>query len=73
MADDNVMYDTPLEFMAEVAQSDRACIAQSVIPLDSGDYICACSCEQWVVTASTQEDGLRLARKHVAETSGSTG
>jgi hypothetical protein len=69
MSDDNVMYDTPLEFMAEVAESDRACVAQSIIPdyeNESGGYHCACSCENWEIMAPSRDQGIRLAREHVA-------
>jgi hypothetical protein len=64
MSDENVMYDTPLEFMSEVAEHSGACVAQSVIPLDEGGYRCACSCERWEVVAPDREEGLRLARVH---------
>jgi hypothetical protein len=64
VSDDNVMYDTPLEFMSEVAEHSGTCIAQSVIPLDAGGFRCACSCERWEVVAPDREEGLRLARVH---------
>lgn len=59
-----VMYDTPLEFMHEVAQKKGECVAQSVIPVEPGKYICACSCENWEVFATSREEGLHLARVH---------
>jgi hypothetical protein len=61
---DNVMYDSPTEFLHEVATSTGRCVAQSVIPLDEGGYICACSCEQWEIIAPTRQEGLHLARVH---------
>ena len=64
MSDDNVMYDTPLEFMSEVAEHSGQCAAQSVIPMDDGTYICGCSCERWEITAPSRDEGLRLARQH---------
>jgi hypothetical protein len=63
-ADDSVLYDTPLEFMSEVAERSGECMAQSVIPQPDGRYLCACSCEQWEVTTPSREEGLRLARQH---------
>jgi hypothetical protein len=64
MSDDNVMYDSPIEFLHEVAQHAGLCVAQSVIPDDDGTYRCACSCERWEVSAPNREEGLRLARRH---------
>lgn len=64
MSDDNIMYDSPTEFLHEVAEKKGECVAQSVIPLDDGGYVCACSCEQWEVVASDREVGLTLARRH---------
>ncbi len=61
---DNVMYDSPTEFLHEAASSGNACVAQSVIPQADGGYVCACSCENWRVIAPSREEGLRLARKH---------
>ena len=60
---DNVMYDSPVEFMAEAANSD-GCMAQSVIPQAEGDYACQCSCGRWTVRAGSRDEGLRLARAH---------
>jgi hypothetical protein len=67
MSDDNVMYDSPVEFMAEAANSD-GCMAQSVIPIAEGGYACRCSCGQWAITASSRDEGLRLARAHTDAT-----
>jgi hypothetical protein len=64
MSGDNVMYDTPLEFVADAIQRSSECAAQSVIPCDDGSYACACSCKNWQATASSLEEGLRLARRH---------
>jgi hypothetical protein len=64
----DIMYDSPTEFLHEVAEHEGVCVAQSVIPTEEGDYRCACSCEQWDVTAPSREEGLRLAREHTAET-----
>jgi hypothetical protein len=41
---DNVMYDSPTDFLHEVTQATGVCAAQSVIPQDGGGYMCACSC-----------------------------
>jgi hypothetical protein len=64
MPEDSIMYDTPLEFVADAIQRSGECIAQSVIPREDGSYACACSCEKWEATASSLEEGLRLAREH---------
>jgi hypothetical protein len=64
MSDDNVMYDSPTEFLHEVAQHAGLCVAQSVIPAGDGTYRCACSCERWEVVAPSRGEGLRLARVH---------
>ncbi|SHN40025.1 hypothetical protein [Cryptosporangium aurantiacum] len=64
MSDDNVMYDSPLEFMHEVAEKKGECVAQSVLPLGDGTYRCACSCENWDVIAPDREKGLEMAREH---------
>ena len=64
MSDDNVMYDSPLEFMHEVAEKKGECVAQSVIPIGDGTYRCACSCEAWEIVAPTREEGLHQARVH---------
>jgi hypothetical protein len=61
---DNVMYDSPTEFLHEVASSNGECVAQSVIPDEAGVYTVACSCEAWETTAQTREEGLTLARRH---------
>lgn len=63
MSDENVMYDSPVEFMAAAANSD-GCMAQSVIPIAEGEYQCRCSCGTWETTAPSREEGLRLARAH---------
>ena len=62
MSDDNVMYDSPLEFMNDAAASEE-CVAQSVIPVDDA-YVCACVCDEWQTQAATMEEGLALARQH---------
>lgn len=64
MSDSNVMYDSPTEFLHEVAQHSGLCVAQSVIPVGDGTYRCACSCELWEVSVTDREEGLRLARRH---------
>jgi hypothetical protein len=61
---DNVMHDSPTEFLHDVTNSDGRCVAQSVIPRDDGSYVCACSCERWETVAPSREEGLRLARMH---------
>ncbi len=61
---DNVMYDTPLEFMNDAAARSDECVAQSVIPLEDGTYRCACTCEHWEITAESVEAGLFHARLH---------
>jgi len=62
---DNVMHDSPTEFLHEVTQTTGVCAAQSVIPRED-DYLCACSCGQWQTSAPTRQEGLRLARLHTA-------
>jgi len=60
----DVLYDSPTEFLHEVAEKKGECVAQSVIPRDDGSYVVACSCEQWEVIASGRVEGLDLARRH---------
>ena len=62
---DNVLHDSPREFLSSVAGE---CDAQSVIPLDDGTYACGCSCKEWAATADSVEAGLQLAREHTART-----
>lgn len=59
-----VLHDSPVDFMHELAMSSVACVAQSVIPNDEGTYTVACACQQWETTAATREEGLNLARRH---------
>jgi hypothetical protein len=68
MSEDSVMYDTPLEFVTGAVQRQDECAAQSVIPRDDGTYACGCSCNRWEATASSLEEGLRLAREHTGTT-----
>jgi hypothetical protein len=64
VSDDNIMYDSPLEFMHEVAEKKGECVAQSVLPRGDGTYLVSCSCEQWEVVAPDRWKGLDLAREH---------
>jgi hypothetical protein len=64
MADESIMYDTPLEFVSSVVQRQDECAAQSVIPRGDGSYVCGCSCRKWEASAASVEEGLRLARQH---------
>lgn len=64
MSDDNIMYDSPSEFLHEIAEKKGECVAQSVIPREDGSYVCACSCEHWEVIAPDRSQGLDLARQH---------
>ena len=59
-----VMYDSPTEFLQDVLQKSDRCVAQSVIPLDDGTYVCACSCENWEISAPSQAEGLQECRRH---------
>jgi hypothetical protein len=59
-----VLHDSPIDFLHELAMSSVACVAQSVIPNDEGTYTVACACQQWETTAATREEGLYLARRH---------
>ena len=61
---DNVMYDSPTEFLNELAEHPERCLAQSVIPVDGVGYRCACSCGRWEVVAASRDEGLALARAH---------
>lgn len=63
-----VMHDSPLEFMAEAANSGK-CVAQSVIPTDDGTYWVACSCDQWETEAASRKEGLDAARRHTGHLS----
>lgn len=60
---DNVMYDTPLEFMNDAAESEE-CDVQSVAPRPDGGYRCACTCQNWETTSDSVEAGLAAARRH---------
>ncbi len=66
MSNESVLYDSPSELLHEVADSDRACAAQSVVPQDDGSYLCACSCMHWEAVVATREGGLQMARAHTA-------
>ena len=68
---ENVMYDSPAEFLREVAEHAGRCVAQSVIPLPDGGYRCACSCGRWELVAASREEGLQWAREHTAATGAS--
>ena len=59
-----VMYDSPTEFLQDVVQKSDKCVAQSVIPFDDGTYSCACSCNEWEITAASRQEGLQAARRH---------
>jgi hypothetical protein len=61
---DGIMYDSPTDFLHEVAEKRGECSAQSVIPLDDGTYLVACSCEDFEVIAPDRWKGLNLAREH---------
>ncbi|UIJ63099.1 hypothetical protein LWP59_16425 [Amycolatopsis acidiphila] len=61
---DNLMHDSPTEFLHNVANTNGECIAQSVIPNNKDTYLVACSCEKWETTAPTREEGLNMARRH---------
>ncbi|MCM3921295.1 hypothetical protein ND748_06340 [Frankia sp. AiPs1] len=61
---DNVMYDSPTEFLHEAANSGDQCVAQSVRPNDDGTFDVSCSCGRWTASAPAMEEGLRLARVH---------
>ncbi|SNQ46242.1 conserved hypothetical protein [Frankia canadensis] len=63
---DNVMYDSPNEFMQDVANNRGLCVAQSVLPQEDGTYLVECACETWTTTASSIEEGLRLAKAHTS-------
>ncbi|MFC4944319.1 hypothetical protein [Pseudonocardia sp. GCM10023141] len=71
MDDDNMMLDSPMEFLSGLADAEGAeeggyCLGQSI--LDAGDhYACHCSCGSWDVRTGTREEGLRLARLHTAD------
>jgi hypothetical protein len=64
MSDPSVMYDSPADFLQDVAQKSDRCVAQSVIPLGDGTYACACSCQDWEVIAPSRQEGLQMARRH---------
>jgi hypothetical protein len=61
--DENILYDSPTEFLHDTADKNE-CVAQSVIPLEDGTYLCACSCQEWEVVAADRSQGLGLARRH---------
>jgi hypothetical protein len=59
-----VMYDSPTEFLQDIAQKSDECVAQSVIPLDDGTYACACSCNSWEFIAPGRQEGLLACKRH---------
>jgi hypothetical protein len=67
--DDNVMHDSPVEFLSMMANSSGQCIVQSVLP-DGDIYRCHCTCGNWDVIATSQDEGLKLAEAHTLETIG---
>lgn len=64
MSDNNILYDSPTEFLHDIAEKKGECVAQSVLPLDDGSYVVACSCEVWEITAPSRDEGLEQARRH---------
>ncbi|MFF2110710.1 MULTISPECIES: hypothetical protein [Rhodococcus] len=65
MNDETILYEAPIEIMAEAAALSGECAAQSVIPFGAdGRYRCACTCERWEVEAESLETGLEAARRH---------
>lgn len=63
---DNVIHDSPTDLLHNIANQSGECAAQSVVPNADGEYIVACSCQHWETTASSREEGLRLAREHTS-------
>lgn len=64
---DNMMLDSPMEYLSGMANADGYCIGQSILPI-AGGYRCHCSCGNWDVDVLTEQEGLRLARQHTATT-----
>jgi hypothetical protein len=63
--ENNMLLDSPTEYLASLAASDGYCIGQSVLPVNDGEYyVCHCSCGHWDIEAPTRAEGLRLARIH---------
>jgi hypothetical protein len=68
--EENVLHDSPKEFISALASVGGGCDAQSILPLENGGYLCHCTCGEWDVTALSQEEGLGLAQKHTKESIG---
>lgn len=64
--DDNALHDAPVEFLQSAHEVTGYCEAQSILPTAEG-YVCHCTCGTWDVIASTQEQGVELARQHTAD------
>jgi hypothetical protein len=66
--DESALHESPIEFLAGATAVTGTCEAQSVLPLPDGTHAGHCTCGRWDVIASSQEEGLELARAHTAET-----
>lgn len=64
MNDETILYESPIEIMAEAAALSGECAAQSVIPIGPGLYRCACTCELWEIETESLQNGLEAARRH---------
>jgi hypothetical protein len=64
--DDSGLHDSPTEYLQAMASGDGKCTGQSIVPVDDG-YLCRCSCGKWLVSATSIDEGLALARAHTVD------
>ena len=62
--ENNIMLDSPTEYLANLASAEGFCVGQSILPVDD-HYICHCSCGRWDIEAPDRAEGVRLAQLHV--------
>lgn len=55
--------EKPLEFLTSIANTGGSCDGQAIVP-DGEHYKCWCSCGNWNIEASSQMQGVHLARVH---------
>ena len=55
--------EKPSEFLASIAAGGGAHDGQAIVP-EGDHYKCWCSCGEWLIEASSEDQGLYLARVH---------
>ncbi|WP_063041616.1 hypothetical protein [Nocardia pseudovaccinii] len=66
--DESGLNEKPLEFFMAIANTGGWHDGQAVLP-EGDHYRVFCTCGEWEVQASSQEDGLRQARIHTGSIS----